>query len=50
MKDIIIHHTLLEKFILESKASHAEHLKALESLNVLAQAAQKSIEDQDQQS
>lgn len=49
-KDIITHYTLLEKFVLDSKATHAEHVKALESLSALAQAAQKSIEDQDQQS
>lgn len=42
--------TLLEQFILNSKATNAEHRQALEWLQALAQIAQKSIEGEDQQS
>ena len=41
--------TLLEQFILNSKATNAEHRQALEWLQALAAMAQKSIEDQEQQ-
>ena len=41
---------LLEHFILNSKATNEEHRQALAWLQALTQAAQKSIEDQDQQS
>jgi len=41
---------LLEQFILNCKATNEEHRKAIEWLHALTQMAQKSIEDQDQQS
>jgi len=42
--------TLLEQFILNSKATNEEHRQALAWLQALTQAAQKSIEGQDKQS
>jgi len=42
--------TLLEQFILNAKATNEEHRQALAWLHAITQAAQKSIEDQEQQS